>query len=89
MNKKELLKWISELPEDAHVEPLNYNDVEINGEPREWSPSVGGQYVASSHYTQRVQRTYVLRIKCTTEHEGDFTRTSWGAEMWSNQRRTK
>ena len=89
MNKQELLEFVNALPDDMEVEPLNYESLAAEPQAPEWSPSIGNNYTACSHYRRKVDRRFTLVVRCQTETEADFERTAWGSERWFNVKRIK
>jgi hypothetical protein len=89
MDKQWLLDWVKSLPDDSMVDPLEMHDVKIDPYAPEFQLPVGNMYLMRNHYTQKGDREYVIRIRCTTEIEGDFHRDKHGHEFWTNVKRIK
>ena len=72
MNKQQLLEFITSLPDDLTITPIDLS--ECKSEAGDWKSqnkvtSLGGVY------QQRVDNTLVLRLEFTARYEGEFRRT--------------
>jgi hypothetical protein len=83
MNKQELLKLISDMPDNLFCEPLEISEAEEQCEP--WVPA---KTQLVGQYDRKVNNSIKLKLRFTTEYTGHFKRTYENPEgAFSNVRR--